>query len=75
MSLFGSKERQVISRLENEMERKDRRIKQLESLCAEKDEYFLGAISDGLRHGSPTAGRHLADRKKYLQGKRRVGKK
>ena len=37
MSLFGSKERQVISRLENEMERKDRRIKQLEALCAEKD--------------------------------------
>lgn len=52
MSLFGSKEQQVISRLENEMERKERRIKQLEALCAEKDEYFLGAISDGLRHGS-----------------------
>ena len=52
MSLFGNKERQTISRLESELERKNRRISQLESLCAEKDEYFLGAISDGLRHGS-----------------------
>lgn len=59
MSLFGNKERQTISRLESELERKNRRISQLESLCAEKDEYFLGAISDGLRHGSSEAGRHI----------------
>ena len=69
MSLFGNKERQTISRLESELERKNRRISQLESLCAEKDEYFLGAISDGLRHGGSEAGRHMADRKKYLHGR------
>lgn len=69
MSLFGNKERQTISRLESELERKNRRISQLESLCAEKDEYFLGAVSDGLRHGSSEVGRHMADRKKYLHGK------
>lgn len=69
MSIFGSRDKQKISTLEREIEKKDRRIRQLESLCAEKDEYFLGAISDGLRHGSPEATRHMADRKKYLHGK------
>ena len=33
MSLFGNKERQTISRLESELERKNRRISQLD-LCA-----------------------------------------
>ena len=56
MSIFGSRDKQTISNLEREIEKKDRRIRQLESLCAEKDEYFLGAISDGLRHGSPAHG-------------------
>lgn len=69
MSLFGSREKQVISHMKREIERKDQRIKQLESLCDAKDEYFLGAISDGLRHGSSDAARHMADRKKYLRGK------
>ena len=69
MSIFGSRDKQKISSLEREIEKKDRRIRQLESLCAEKDEYFLGAISDGLRHGSPEAARRMADRKKYLHGK------
>lgn len=69
MSIFGSRDKQKISSLEREIEKKDRRIRQLESLCAEKDEYFLGAISDGPRHGSPEAARHMADRKKYLHGK------
>lgn len=59
----------MISHMEREIEQKNWRIKQLESLCAEKDEYFLGAISDGLRHGSSEAARHMADRKRYLRGK------
>ena len=69
MSLFGRNERKIISQLESDLERKDRRISQLESLCEEKDAFFLGAISDGLRHGSPNAGKHMSDRKKYLQRK------
>ena len=69
MSLFGRSERKIISLLESELEQRDRRISQLESLCKEKDSFFLSAISDGLRHGSPDAGKHMADRKKYLQGK------
>ena len=40
MSIFGSRDKQKISSLEREIEKKDRRIRQLESLCAEKDEYF-----------------------------------
>lgn len=69
MGLFGSKEKQTIKALESELNRKDKRIDQLKKLCEEKDQYFLGAISDGLRHGSSDAGRHMADRKKYLKGK------
>lgn len=69
MSLFGSKEKQAIEALERELERKDKRIQQLKDLCEEKDEYFLEVISDGLRHGSSEAARHMADRKKYLNGK------
>jgi len=48
---------------------KDRRIRQLENLCREKDSFFNEMISDGLRHGSPLAAKHMSDRKKYLRGK------
>ena len=66
MSIFGSRDKQKISTLEREIEKKDRRIRQLESLCAEKDEYFLGAISDGLKHGSPEAARHIHELRQRL---------
>lgn len=69
MSLFGTKERQTIEALERELANRDKRIQQLKDLCEEKDEYFLSVISDGLRHGSPESARHMADRKKYLNGK------
>ena len=48
---------------------KDRRIRQLENLRREKDSFFNEMISDGLRHGSPLAAKHMSDRKKYLRGK------
>jgi len=41
----------------------------LRNLCEEKDSYFMELMSDGLRHGSKLAARHMADRKKYLHGK------
>ena len=75
MSLFGKKEKKIIMSLTQELAyknreiaRKDQRIDQLVQLCEEKDEFFKGAISDALRHGSSAAGRHMADRKKYLNG-------
>lgn len=37
-------------------------------ICKEKDQCFLEMISDGLRHGSKLAAKHMADRKKYLNG-------
>ena len=43
--------------------------KRLKNLCEEKDSFFLEVISDGLRHGSKVAAKHMADRKKYLNGK------
>lgn len=69
MSLFGRKEKQTIANLERLVTKQDKRIKQLENLCAEKDSFFLSSISDGLRHGSKDAAKHMADRKKYLNGK------
>lgn len=44
------------------------RVAELENLCEEKDVYFCEMISDGLRHGSPLAGKHMVDRKQYLGG-------
>lgn len=41
----------------------------LHQLCEVKDSYFMEMISDGLRNGSTLAARHMADRKKYIQGK------
>lgn len=51
-----------ISELETENER-------LRDLCEEKDNFFLEMISDGLRHGSSLAGKHMSDRNDYLKGK------
>ena len=43
--------------------------KRLRNLCKEKDSFFTQMISDGLRNGSKLAGKHMSDRKKYLNGK------
>ena len=74
MGLFGGNKR--VSELEKELKVKDgkikaqdRRIKKLEDLCEEKDSYFMELISDGLRHGSSLAAKHMSDRKKYLNGR------
>lgn len=50
----------VVDRLAN-------RVLDLEGLCEEKDAYFAETIADGLRHGSPLAGKHMADRRWYLE--------
>ena len=63
MSLFGRKEKNQIKQLEN-------RVRFLEKRSEEKDSFFLEMISDGLRKGSSLAGKHMADRKKYLKGKK-----
>lgn len=70
MSLFRSKkDKNEIPQLKKEIERKDKRISQLEGLCYEKDAFFMELMSDGLRHGSPLAAKHMAERRKYKQGK------
>lgn len=67
MGIFGLKrDKKRISKLEQE---NIQRIQQLESLCEEKDSYFMELMSDGLRHGSSLAAKHMSDRKKYKQGK------
>ena len=43
--------------------------KRLHQLCKEKDSYFMKLMADGLRHGSKLAGKHMSDRKKYVNGK------
>lgn len=69
MSLFGRKEKQQIQLLQKQLLAANKRNRQLEKLCAEKDSFFKEMISDGLRHGSSRAAKHMADRKKYLNGK------
>ena len=69
MSLFGREEKKQIQLLQKQLVAANRRDRQLERLCAEKDSHFMEVISDGLRHGSPLAAKHMADRKKYLNGK------
>ena len=60
MSIFGLKK-------ENEQLRNENR--KLRNLCKEKDSYFMELMSDGLRHGSKLAAKHMSDRKKYIKGK------
>lgn len=62
MGLFNKKKDAEIAFLKMES-------KELRNLCAEKDKYFMELMSEALRHGSPLAGKHMADRKKYLKGK------
>ncbi len=60
MSIFNLVKENKILRKENE---------NLRNLCNEKDSYFKELMSDGLRHGSKLAAKHMADRKDYLKGK------
>lgn len=62
MGLFrkNDSDKARIDYLEKENER-------LRNLCDEKDSYFTEMISDGMRHGSSLAGKHMADRKEYLK--------
>ena len=62
MGLFDSK-------LKKELRESKERIKELEDLCEEKDSYFKELMSDGLKHKSSLAAKHMSDRKKYLNGK------
>jgi len=69
MSLFGRKEKKIINSLQKELSDSRKEIKRLKTLCDVKDSYFKEMVSDGLRHGSHLASKHMSDRKKYLQGK------
>ena len=62
MGLFDRK-------LRRELNESKARIKELEELCEEKDSFFKELMADGLKHRSSLAAKHMADRKKYLNGK------
>lgn len=68
LNMFGS-DKKKIAQLEKENAQNKREIQRLKNLCDEKDDYFMELMSDGLRHGSPLAAKHMSDRKKYKQGK------
>ena len=61
MKLFNS------VKAENEYLKKEN--KRLHQLCNEKDSFFMELMADALRHGSKLAGKHMSDRKKYVNGK------
>ncbi|MBE5779272.1 MAG: hypothetical protein E7331_08065 [Clostridiales bacterium] len=64
MSIFGKSKRE--QELEMENFRLRRRVKDLVERSDDKDSFFCEMISDGLRHGSSLAAKHMSDRKKYL---------
>ena len=66
--LFKNSDDDRVAELEEENEALHNRIDELKDLCEEKDSYFTEMISDGLRHGSKLAAKHMSDRKKYLNG-------
>lgn len=68
MSLFGRKEQKTIENLRKALQVSQQRTRQLEKLCEEKDSYFMELMSDALRHRSKLAGKHMADRRSYLNG-------
>lgn len=69
MGLFGNKKDKIISELMKDNQSLRARNEQLKNLCEEKDSFFNELISDGLRHKSPLAAKHMSDRKKYMNGK------
>lgn len=60
MSIFSLKAENKFLRKEN---------KRLLALCDEKDSFFKELMSDGLRHGSKLAAKHMAEKKKYNHGR------
>lgn len=62
MGLFNKKK---INSLETENFLLKDRVKELESLCDEKDRAVKSIISDGLRNHSSLAGKEMASLKKY----------
>lgn len=69
MKLFNSGKDKLINNLIVENKALKKRNKELVNLCNEKDSFFKEMISDGLRHKSPLAAKHMADRKSYLKSK------
>lgn len=67
MKLFNTKKDKIIRNLTLENKALKKRNKALVNLCNEKDSFFKELMSDGLRHKSRLAAKHMADRKSYLK--------
>ena len=59
----------IIKVLKEKIKTKNKEIRILRKLCEIKDSHFLQMISDGLRHSSKLASKHMKDRKDYINGK------
>ena len=66
----NKKLREDNKRLKRQLQDNEIKIGFLEKRLNEKDEYFKEMISDGLRHGSKLASKHMKDRKDYLNRKK-----
>lgn len=62
MNKIMNAQKQCIRSLDKVCRAKDVRIEELVNLCGRKDAVFQEMISDGLRHGSSLAGRHMRER-------------
>lgn len=63
MSLFGfSSKKRNLEKANSALLKENKRLRHL---CKTKDSFFSEMISDGLRHGSSLAGKHMAEKRWY----------
>ena len=72
MGLFNFGEKARLKKENGALKKENKRLKkenqQLKNRHLVKDGMFSELMSDGLRHGSSLAGKHMSDRKKNLNG-------
>lgn len=62
-------QRRTIAMKNTQIELQGLRIRNLAYLCEEKDNWFKKLMSDALKHGSSFAGKCMADRREFLNGR------
>ena len=68
--MFFKKSKENV-RLARKIQKLELALSMKDNLCEQKDQCFIELMSDGLRHGSPLAGKHMVERREYLKKERR----
>ena len=68
--MFFKKSKENV-RLGRKIQKLELALSMKDNLCEQKDQCFIELMSDGLRHGSSLAGKHMVERREYLKKERR----